>query len=52
MILMEWRKRSHQHALEDLRMGRPGRWAVYVGIVLLIVFVGEHSEQSFIYFQF
>jgi hypothetical protein len=28
------------------------RWAVYLGIALLIVFVGDHAEQRFIYFQF
>jgi len=52
MIGAEWLRRTHKHALEAPAFGRPARWAVYIGLVLLIVFVGDHAEQRFIYFQF
>jgi hypothetical protein len=52
MLAAEWLRRTHKHALEAPSFGRPMRWAVYLGIALLIVFVGDHAEQRFIYFQF
>jgi alginate O-acetyltransferase complex protein AlgI len=52
MLAAEWLQRMHKHALEAPSFGRPMRWAVYIGLVLVIVFVGDHAEQRFIYFQF
>ncbi len=52
MLCTEWSHRDRQHALQDLRLARPLRWSVYLALVLLIVFVGQHHEQRFIYFQF
>jgi len=53
MIIAEWLQRSRQHALEfdQLNIPRPIRWAVYYGIVAIILFMGG-SQQDFIYFQF
>ena len=34
------------------RLSRPGRWAVYYGMIFGILFFGQVDEQEFIYFQF
>ena len=52
LLLAEWLQRNRQHALEALAFTRPLRWSLYIGLVLLIVFVGDHADQTFIYFQF
>jgi D-alanyl-lipoteichoic acid acyltransferase DltB (MBOAT superfamily) len=52
LVIAEWLQRTRQHALQDIAFPRAMRWAVYIGLVLLIVFVGDHAEQQFIYFQF
>lgn len=53
LVSLEWLGRSHQHPLQLLESvrWRPVRWAVYYGLIaLLISFAG--AEQEFIYFQF
>ncbi|MBL7965283.1 MAG: MBOAT family protein [Flavobacteriales bacterium] len=52
MLALEWRQRAGHHALEQLSASRPARWAVYVSLILVIVFLGDHGAQQFIYFQF
>jgi D-alanyl-lipoteichoic acid acyltransferase DltB (MBOAT superfamily) len=52
MVLIEWRQRRSQHALEVLPARRSVRWAIYIALLAAIVFVGDHGEQQFIYFQF
>lgn len=53
LIAVEWLGRRHQHPLHllDRLRWRPLRWAVYYGLIALIIsFAG--AEQEFIYFQF
>jgi alginate O-acetyltransferase complex protein AlgI len=52
LVAVEWARRDRRHALEDLAAPQPVRWAIYTAIALVIVFVGDHAEQQFIYFQF
>lgn len=52
-ILVEWRGRQSQHALENfgLKWQRPLRFGMYYAIILCIIWFGG-KEQQFIYFQF
>lgn len=52
-VLVEWRGRQSQHALEHfgLNWKRPLRFAMYYTIILCIIWFGG-KEQQFIYFQF
>ena len=52
-ILVEWRGRSDQYALEKLGLHwkRPVRCSLYFGIIILLFWFGQ-NEQQFIYFQF
>ncbi len=52
LVTVEWVQRERQHALQDLRLPRAARWSLYIGLALVIVFIGDHAEQRFIYFQF
>lgn len=53
-MLMEWRGRENQYAVETFGLSRkrPVKYALYYGIVLLIVLYGNFNENQFIYFQF
>jgi D-alanyl-lipoteichoic acid acyltransferase DltB (MBOAT superfamily) len=51
LLIMEWRARTVNHALENLQGNTLIRWAGYISLIMLIiVFTGE--EKVFIYFQF
>jgi len=51
-IILEFIQKDKQHALQIERINnRSLRWAVYVGLVLIIMFFGGGAEK-FIYFQF
>jgi D-alanyl-lipoteichoic acid acyltransferase DltB (MBOAT superfamily) len=51
LLFMEWRARTHNHALETVNSNRIIRWSGYISLILLIiVFSGE--DKVFIYFQF
>jgi len=51
LIIMEWRSRTKNHALENLQEKRFIRWGGYISLIMLIIiFTGE--EKVFIYFQF
>ena len=51
LVIMEWRARTKNHALENLKGNAVIRWIGYISlIILIIVFTGE--EKVFIYFQF
>ncbi|RKQ50223.1 D-alanyl-lipoteichoic acid acyltransferase DltB (MBOAT superfamily) [Roseivirga pacifica] len=52
LFLVEWLSRERLHGLEVLsRYSRLWRWAIYLGLILIIVsFRGE--SQAFMYFQF
>jgi hypothetical protein len=51
-ILTEYIQRNKRHALQIEGVGyRALRWAIYSGIVLVILLFGGGS-QNFIYFQF
>ncbi len=52
MLVVEWIQREQQHALERLPSGLAARWTIYLSLLAVIAFVGEFSEQQFIYFQF
>jgi len=55
LLFIEWISRDQQHALGRMKIlkRRPVRWTSYIGIVLLIYFLGNFSESiEFIYFQF
>jgi alginate O-acetyltransferase complex protein AlgI len=52
-LVIEWLQRGHRHPLDfsERQISRPRRWAIYYGvIVLILIFGGE--QQDFIYFQF
>ena len=54
-ILVEWIGRGREFALDLLneRINKPLRWTVYLGLLLVIYFLGNHKgEIEFIYFQF
>jgi D-alanyl-lipoteichoic acid acyltransferase DltB (MBOAT superfamily) len=51
LIIMEWKARTNNHALEKLTKNKVLRWSGYIALIMLIiVFTGE--EKVFIYFQF
>ena len=55
LLFIEWISRDQQHALGRMKIlkRRHVRWTSYIGIVLLIYFLGNFSESiEFIYFQF
>lgn len=53
LIGIEWIQRDRQHGLEfhGKHLSRPLRWAVYYGVLLIIICYGG-EQQNFIYFQF
>lgn len=53
LLVLEWRGREDNYALERIFHGRPTalRWPVYYALIGLIVFLGGRA-QEFIYFQF
>jgi len=51
LLIMEWKARTKNHALENLKGNAVIRWVGYLSLIMLIiVFTGE--EKVFIYFQF
>ncbi|MBI9066503.1 MAG: MBOAT family protein [Salinivirgaceae bacterium] len=51
LLIMEWRAKEKNHALEDLSGNRFVRWTMYIALILfVVVFTGE--DKVFIYFQF
>ena len=53
MLLMEWRARGRQHALQlGGELPRWLRWVIGYGVIALIVRFAPITEASFIYFQF
>lgn len=54
-MMMEWMNRNEQHALvfKSKLVLKPVRWAFYLGLLLVIFFMGNFSSgYEFIYFQF
>jgi len=52
LLVVEWFNRKKQYGLNlDWCKNTPVRWAIYMAVILLIVFFGASSD-SFIYFQF
>jgi D-alanyl-lipoteichoic acid acyltransferase DltB (MBOAT superfamily) len=53
-VLIEWKGREGQYAIAHLGYNwkRPFRYTMYYGIILLIMYFGNFSENQFIYFQF
>jgi len=51
LVLAEWIQRDRQHALQFEKFPVYARWAVYFGLVILILFMGG-KQETFIYFQF
>lgn len=52
MIIVEWLRREHVHALEIDRFPLVVRWAVYLGLVFSILLFGSFGVQGFFYAQF
>jgi alginate O-acetyltransferase complex protein AlgI len=53
MLLFEWKNRKHDFGFHfDQQSLSIARWSSYVGIFLIIVFVGSFEKAAFIYFQF
>ncbi len=52
-MIVEWFGREGQYAIANLKLFpyRTLRWVMYIGIIILIFWLGG-SEQAFIYFQF
>ena len=52
-IVIEWFGRDQEHAIKRLghNFARPFRWAIYYGILLLMIYM-RGTQQEFIYFQF
>jgi len=52
-IIIEWIGRHQQFAIEKLTLNQPKilRWGFYL-LISLCVFFSQHTEQTFIYFQF
>jgi alginate O-acetyltransferase complex protein AlgI len=52
-IVIEWIGREQKYAIETLALTwhRPIRWAMYL-VIVLVVFLYQGKEQTFIYFQF
>lgn len=53
MLIVEWLNRTRAHGLSFEQIGVPisFRWAVYLGLAMMVLFFGGSSE-TFIYFQF
>ena len=51
MVLVEWLQRDKQHGLEDLKMHRILRWAVYIFICISCIEYSQ-QDQEFIYLRF
>lgn len=53
MLLVEWRARREQHGLALLPQNGPGRWAIYLAIVVFtLLSLQLYTEHAFIYFRF
>jgi D-alanyl-lipoteichoic acid acyltransferase DltB (MBOAT superfamily) len=52
LIIMEWKQRSKQHALEIQMLPQSLRWIVYIVIIFLIFMYGNFNKTEFIYFAF
>lgn len=53
MFLLEWMNRDRQYGLQFAgQLSKPMRFAVYYGVIALIVVFAPMSEGEFIYFQF
>ena len=52
-VIIEWLGRDQEHAIAKLgyNFKRPIRWAIYYGILLLMIYM-RGTQQEFIYFQF
>lgn len=48
----EWVQREKQHGLQIADLAVPVRWAIYYGLIGLVLFFGQTNETPFIYFQF
>jgi alginate O-acetyltransferase complex protein AlgI len=53
-LVLEWIGKRNDYAIKNFFTGssRPVRWAFYYFIVFTIIWVGNFSDNSFIYFQF
>lgn len=53
-FLVEWLGRTNEHALQKLGLTwkKPVRYAMYYGIIILLISYLTGKEQQFIYFQF
>lgn len=53
MLLAEWLQRERAHALDITHISsRPIRWAIYIGLIVIIVAHGHFGSANFIYFAF
>jgi len=52
LLVAEWIQRAHPHALAIAGWPRWARHAVYYGVVLSVVAIGNLNHVQFIYFQF
>ncbi|MFT5123334.1 MAG: alginate O-acetyltransferase complex protein AlgI, partial [Verrucomicrobiales bacterium] len=52
MLAVEWTQRRELYGLAIPRVSRPLRWAIYLLVLMVIVFYGEFGSNEFIYFQF
>jgi len=56
LLIVEWLGRRKTHALEfeteRIFEYKPVRWILYIGILLMIFYLGNFTSETFIYFQF
>ena len=54
LVIIEWLGREHLYAIENIGYISPRvfRWAVYTGIIFLIIMFAPTKETPFIYLQF
>ena len=51
-VLVEWKGREGQYAIEQMRFSKGVRWVLYIGIMFSILIWGSFEKNQFIYFQF
>ena len=52
LVVVEWLGRKHEFAIKSLPMPTVLRWAIYWGLLFLIVFYSAGRDIQYIYFQF
>jgi alginate O-acetyltransferase complex protein AlgI len=51
-VVLEWIQRRYHHPLKVGTWPRSLRWALYTGLIWVILYYGTDSPDQFIYFQF